>query len=1103
MSTSSSSPSSPLAQSVPAIHHAPASLTRSASHDSGSANHVLASGGDGAAKPAEPTTPRAGQGLGRESKKERKEREKRERRDRKEKQRPAATASSSSSGTAAGAGADESHTTASSPGPASSKSSASSQHQRREGDLDQEPEGNRSTNSTSLLTRLFPFIAGGRARNRSSREDTVGTGNKHGPILATHLGLSRITRAMDEVRDGSPVLMLGAVPGLHSLHTEMFADLHVSVDEINLSWNRIQSFPSDLVSTEVFRGVKNLSFFGNQLAFLPSTFANLTSLTSLSLDANRLCAVPPCLAHLSNLTSLGLSWNSIFEFPGEIAARLVNLTLLDLTGNKLKALPPEITTLTKLVTLRLVHNRLESLPENFANLTSLTELQLADNCLEDLPPNLEEMKCLGHVDVHNNKLKHASFMGVFFIEPMNVVDVCQNKLSHLPKSWGSGSEDGITDSQLNVDGRKARKSVAKWLRILRLQQNRLSSLHSPIWLLLTSLRTLQLSYNCLTISSFPDDFGKSLNSLEQLFLQSNQLTTLPIGLRGLPKLRIADISRNKLESSEELFETLTSFPSLAELDMSSNALTYLPDTISRLTSLTVLAVADNQIEVLPESLSEMTGFRPTGPSFSQCQLLLSYNRLTEFPRCVLTLNGIQELSLSGNSIPTIPGEISALNRLQSFSLANNRSSEPVKLPASLAEITTLQRLYLRNSKISPDMPDFGDMDLVDITLTWSPEMDDVFTAHASRLHTTPTDDQVKSSLAQYGVSKIMGTRRKNEDTFDVKTSLDLPNQAITDYVAVFDGHGGEAASKFARERFHEVLTTMLKQSGPVHTKLRASFHHYNHELRYHLEESATSIEDQDRCLRVGSTSVVVLVQRDAIHVANAGDSRAIFCYRGVAKRLSVDHSIGEWDETNRVRALGGLVLADQLGGGAYRIHDSPHSGLSVSRSLGDFQLAPLVSADPYTHSYPLDELRAEIDRQLEQDELSASAAASTLSTASSADAYLVLACDGVWDVLSDQEAAKIVFSSGGDASTAAVRIQEFSSLFHSGDDICVVVVKLSPPPSTDDDDDLPAAATPWLSSTGSNSGPLRAGGQSSASVPSSSLVVVSPNSPNRSADHSA
>jgi hypothetical protein len=59
---------------------------------------------------------------------------------------------------------------------------------------------------------------------------------------------------------------------------------------------------------------------------------------------------------------------------------------------------------------------------------------------------------------------------------------------------------------------------------------------------------------------------------------------------------IIDVSRNKLESSEDLFETLTSFTALADLDMSSNALTYLPENLSVLKALTVLAVSDNQLK---------------------------------------------------------------------------------------------------------------------------------------------------------------------------------------------------------------------------------------------------------------------------------------------------------------------------------------------------------------------------------------------------------------------------------------------------------------------------------------------------------------------------
>jgi serine/threonine protein phosphatase PrpC len=101
---------------------------------------------------------------------------------------------------------------------------------------------------------------------------------------------------------------------------------------------------------------------------------------------------------------------------------------------------------------------------------------------------------------------------------------------------------------------------------------------------------------------------------------------------------------------------------------------------------------------------------------------------------------------------------------------------------------------------------------------------------------------VVSTLGLYGVSKIMGSRRKNEDTFAIQTNMAIPGET-TDYVAVFDGHGGGAASKYAREEFHNVLRRMLSQTGPMKTQLRATFHQFNHALRARLERSAAGVKD--------------------------------------------------------------------------------------------------------------------------------------------------------------------------------------------------------------------------------------------------------------------
>lgn len=59
-----------------------------------------------------------------------------------------------------------------------------------------------------------------------------------------------------------------------------------------------------------------------------------------------------------------------------------------------------------------------------------------------------------------------------------------------------------------------------------------------------------------------------------------------------------------------------------------------------------------------------------------------------------------------------------------------------------------------------------------------------------------------------------------------------------------------------------------------------------------------------------------------------------------------------------------------------------------------------------------------------------------------ASSFLVLACDGVWDELSDQEAVDLVRSEP-DIYRACVKLRDYTYLFGSEDNISVIIIRLS------------------------------------------------------------
>lgn len=115
-----------------------------------------------------------------------------------------------------------------------------------------------------------------------------------------------------------------------------------------------------------------------------------------------------------------------------------------------------------------------------------------------------------------------------------------------------------------------------------------------------------------------------------------------------------------------------------------------------------------------------------------------------------------------------------------------------------------------------------------------------------------------------------------------------------------------------------------------------------------------------------------------IYVANAGDSRSVLGLAGEAKAMSYDHKPGNPEEHSRILNAGGFVEFDRVNG-----------NLALSRAIGDFEFKQngalpaekqIVTADPQVLSH---------DWTGEEE-------------------FLVLACDGIWDCLSNQQVVDIV-----------------------------------------------------------------------------------------------
>ncbi|CAD7695488.1 unnamed protein product [Ostreobium quekettii] len=147
---------------------------------------------------------------------------------------------------------------------------------------------------------------------------------------------------------------------------------------------------------------------------------------------------------------------------------------------------------------------------------------------------------------------------------------------------------------------------------------------------------------------------------------------------------------------------------------------------------------------------------------------------------------------------------------------------------------------------------------------------------------------------------------------------------------------------------------------------------------------------------VGSTAVVALVGGSILCVANCGDSRAVLSRGGAGYRLTRDHKPDLEDEQERIRSCGGEVLNCN----GPRVMGQ----LSMSRALGDhFLRGAGVVADPEMFTIH----NTITGRKGKTDSIRIRFAQVTIICRDSRDEFMILASDGLWDVMPDEAVSKL------------------------------------------------------------------------------------------------
>ncbi|CAD8132359.1 unnamed protein product [Paramecium octaurelia] len=286
---------------------------------------------------------------------------------------------------------------------------------------------------------------------------------------------------------------------------------------------------------------------------------------------------------------------------------------------------------------------------------------------------------------------------------------------------------------------------------------------------------------------------------------------------------------------------------------------------------------------------------------------------------------------------------------------------------------------------------------------------------------------IKPSVTRIAYTKSQAG--KNEDN-QTKTNQDsfISLQSFKDNMSLFgvcDGHGqdGHKCSQFIRDNLPKNIDSLMSLNpSSISESISKSFLRTNTQL-CNFEEIITTFS--------GSTTVISLIVDDTIYTANVGDSRSIICRQlsngaKSAIPLSNDHKPDLPQEKRRIEQKGGRVEpyidfdGSSLGPARVWLKTEDIPGLAMSRSFGDKVAASCgVICEPEILTYKIQE----------------------------GDLFMVLASDGVWEFLSNEQVIDMIYPyyAQDEGNAACVRIvKESIKLWKLNDtvidDITVVIV---------------------------------------------------------------
>lgn len=245
-------------------------------------------------------------------------------------------------------------------------------------------------------------------------------------------------------------------------------------------------------------------------------------------------------------------------------------------------------------------------------------------------------------------------------------------------------------------------------------------------------------------------------------------------------------------------------------------------------------------------------------------------------------------------------------------------------------------------------------------------------------------------------------RRKMEDraTFEIADNNESKGNS---FFGIYDGHRNSYVSDYLQRNLHKM---MLNHPDINEQPIKA------------IKETFCKI-DQDVCrnqeklnIQGGSTALCALINPSGMHVANAGDSKAVLISGNQIFNLNIEHRATNEEEKNQVESRGGVVFEKK---GQTTTRFLVQGALELTRSIGDISYKQYITSEPDILEHKFSEN----------------------------DEYLILASDGFWNEINEKQLLELVKNYGNSKGLSKFLVEEaMKKKEYSIDNITLIVVDI-------------------------------------------------------------